>query len=229
MPPVYKVRVLCDDSGRFGEPHALIIDEDKAISPAKRQAIATQLHLDETIFINDLASGDISIFDTQKEIPFAGTATLAAAKLISNLNDRPLDSLVCQGKSIRVWQKDDLQWVAASLDIMPGWNHIQYESAEAIDRIDSEEAKALQHTMVWAWIDKSEGRIRARTLASDWDIPEIEANGSGSMMLAAALQQPLRIEHGKGSIIFAEPLPNNQAALGGRVVDDTEIVEEQAA
>ena len=221
---IHQVNVLCNQDRQFGEPHAIIFDEAKVLAPEQRQALATRIGLDETIFINDLSTGDISIFDTSKEIPFAGTAALAAAWLINAMLDEPLDSLTCQSRNIPVKSEGDTLWIAASLDIMPGWNHVQLDSPIAVEAITPEDAKDFKHAMVWAWMNEAEGRIRARTLASDWDIPEVEANGSGSMMLAAATGKSIEILHGKGSIILAKPAANNAAMLGGRAVEIREIV-----
>jgi len=70
---------------------------------------------------------------------------------------------------------------------------------------------------MWAWIDKTKGLIRARTFASDWEIPEAQGNGSGSMVLAAKLKRDIEIKHGEGSVIFAKPAPDGCADIGGRV------------
>jgi len=72
--------------------------------------------------------------------------------------------------------------------------------------------------MVWAWIDEIKGAIRARTFANDWDIPEAEGNGSGSMLLAEKLKRSIEIKHGKGSVIFARPVSNNCVRIGGKIV-----------
>ncbi len=81
----------------------------------------------------------------------------------------------------------------------------------------------MAHTMTWAWIDEVKGLVRARTFMSDWEIAEAEGNGSGSMMLAAALKRPIEIRHGQGSVIFAKPSEYNCAEVGGRVVQDGDI------
>jgi predicted PhzF superfamily epimerase YddE/YHI9 len=216
----HKVRVLCNDKSEFGEAHAVIVEQTRAINPKERQAIAARLGFDETIFINDLATGNVSFFDTTKEVPFAGTAALAAAWFVNKQSDKPVENLICGNKSILTWREDGLTWIATKFDTMPSWNVVQYDSPELINAITSSEAKVLEHTLAWAWEDESKGLIRARTLASDWDIPEVEANGSGSMMLAASLGQSLRIQHGKGSVILAKPCPDSMVAIGGKVVGD---------
>lgn len=215
--------MLCNDKSEFGEAHAVIVDQGRAINTEKRQAIATRLGFDETIFINDLATGNISFFDAVKEVPFAGTAALAAAWFVSEHNDTPIENLICGTKNISTWREADMTWIATKFDTMPSWNVVHYDSPELVNAITSEEATALEHTLVWAWEDESKGLIRARTLASDWDIPEVEANGSGSMMLAVSLGRALHIQHGRGSIISAKLHPGSVVAIGGNVVDDGEF------
>lgn len=75
--------------------------------------------------------------------------------------------------------------------------------------------------MVWAWIDKKRGLVRARTFAPDWGILEDQANGSGSMQLAKRLGKRLEIYHGLGSVIYARPKNNSFADIGGRVIEDS--------
>jgi hypothetical protein len=65
-------------------------------------------------------------------------------------------------------------------------------------------------------------RIRARTFAPDWGVPEEEANGSGSMQLAHKLGRNLEILHGKGSIIRAS-VGSSGIAIGGLVRQDPKI------
>lgn len=216
----HTIRVLCNDKLAFGEPHAVIVDEDRSIDQQERQAIATRLGFDETVFINDIASGDVSFFDTAKAVPFAGTAALAAAWFINQQRDAPLEHITCGDKLVSTWQEHGQTWIATTFDTMPSWNVVQYDTVESVDRMTPGDAASLAHTLVWAWEDEQKGHIRARTFATDWDIPEVEANGSGSMMLAVLLGRPLRIQHGAGSLIMAEQQPSGMVAIGGSVVDD---------
>ena len=79
------------------------------------------------------------------------------------------------------------------------------------------EAAAMQHTFVWAWTDEPNGLLCARTFAPDWGIPEDQGNGSGSMQRAMALGRPITVIHGESSVIYAEPVNAQEAAVGGRV------------
>jgi predicted PhzF superfamily epimerase YddE/YHI9 len=218
MADLYEARVFCDNSGHFGDRHGIIIDEKHAIDSSHRLAIAAKLGYAETIFINDSANADISFFAQTKEIPFAGTAALAVTGMLHTLTGKNPTRLVSQNHSIPVDVKDGLVWVDADLSIMPAWNHKRLGSVEEVERMKAKEAERLEHTMVWAWSDRESGTIRARTFATDWLLPEVEANGSGSMMLASRLRRPIVIKHGKGSKIFAESALNNRAKLGGHVV-----------
>lgn len=217
MIELYEATVFGDDEGNFGDKHGIIIDEKRAIDPARRLAIAAKLGYAETIFINDIAKSDISFFAQTEEIPFAGTAALAVTGMLRNLTDKNPIKLTSHGNAITVEVDDKTIWVEAALAIMPPWHHIELASATEVENISPGEAKDFEHTMVWAWIDKDAGTIRARTFAADWLLPETEANGSGSMMLAATLNRRIAVLHGKGSRILAEPKPNNMARLGGHV------------
>lgn len=96
------------------------------------------------------------------------------------------------------------------------------ESADAVEGIKLDDTKYVEHTMMWAWTDEDKGLIRARTFAADWDIPEAQGNGSGSMALAARLNRNIEIRHGEGAVIYAKPAPDNCADIGGRVVEQVD-------
>lgn len=218
MTNAHMLKVFTDADGNFGDRASVIIDEGRKIPDSKRQELAKQLNTGETVFVNDLANANISIVHPQGEIAFAGVAALATAWLIGKLRGTPATLLHGRDGDIKVWQDDDLTWVRADLKTMPPWNYKQFDSPKEVEQLTLEETKTWQHTMAWAWINEAQGLIRARTFASDWDIPEAQGNGSGSMLLAAKLKRNIEIKHGEGSVIFAKPVGNSEAALGGRVV-----------
>ena len=212
------LRVFSDANGNFGDAASVVIDEGKHIPDAERQALARKFNTGETIFVNDLAKADISIVHPQGEIGFAGVGVLAVAWLLGKLLGTLTEKMQGRDGEILTWQDNGLTWARASLSIMPPWNYKQLENAEAVEQIELEDTKAWQHTMAWTWIDEAKGLIRARTFASDWDIPEAQGNGSGSMVLAARLKRGIEIRHGEGSVIYAKPAPDNSADIGGRVI-----------
>lgn len=220
MTNAHILRVFVDENGKFGDSAPVIMDEGKKLSDAERQALTVRLKAAETVFVNDIASANISITHAQGEIDFAGVPALGAAWLLAKLQHKPITAMKARRGDITVSQNDHLTWVRASLVTMPPWHHKQLQGAEEVERITIEETKSWEHTMAWAWIDETKGFIRARTFAPDWDVSEAQGNGSGSMMLAALVNKSIEIKHGEGSVIFAKPAPNNCADIGGRVVED---------
>jgi len=211
------LQVFTDAQGMYGDAASIVIDEDRHIGDDERQAMAGKLNTGETIFINDIANVKISVMHPRGEIDFAGVGVLATAWLLTKLRGKTTEHIEGRGGMITTWQDGDITWVRASLTTMPAWQYKQLDTAKAVELIKLQETTALQHTMVWAWIDQSKGTIRARTFASDWDIPEAQGNGSGAMVLAATLGRPIEIIHGEGSVIFARPAEGNCADIGGRV------------
>lgn len=218
------LRVFTDETGNYGDVATVVIDEGRRIPDPERQALARKLNTGETAFVNNVANADISIMHPQGEIDFAGVAALGTAWLLAKLQGQPITCLHGRGGDIIVRQDGDgyITWVRASLATMPPWHHKQLEDAKAIEHLTAQENKTIGHTMYWAWIDEAKGIIRARTFASDWDIPEAEGNGSGSMMLAAQLGREIEIKHGKGSVIFARSAPGDCAEIGGRIIESVD-------
>jgi len=72
----------------------------------------------------------------------------------------------------------------------------------------------------WAWLDEEAGLVRSRAFARDDGIPEDEATGSAALILTAQLDREIEIRQGKGSILYARPMGNGYAEVGGRVIED---------
>lgn len=211
-------RVFVDEAGNFGDLASVVIDESRAISDDERQSFTRSLNTGETIFINNIAQADISVMHAHGEIDFAGVGVMAAAFLLRELRGAPIDFLHGRAGDILISQDGDITWAQADIKSMPHWNFKQLTSAGAVEQIDADEMKKMEHTMIWSWLDEHEGLIRARTFAADWGFPEAEGNGSGSMRLASHLGREIFVRHGKGSEIFAKPTEPHSALIGGRVV-----------
>ena len=218
MVKVNVLRVFTDENDRFGDVATIIIDEDNKISVSQREKLAKELDTGETVFINRIANNEVSIVHSHGEIDFAGVAALGAARLLADIKNENIDALKTRASNIVVSHSDEVLWVQTNLSTMPEWHHEQLENAEAVEAIALEETREWQPTMVWAWLNKEKGLIRARTFATPWNIPEAQGNGSGSMMLAAIVGREIKIIHGEGSVIFARPVDNNAAEIGGKVV-----------
>ena len=199
-----------------------MVDERQAITPQKRQAMARQLGFSETVFINSLANSDVSIFSLTGEISFAGAPLVGVAWFIEKTMGERIDAISCQGAHTKVVHDENLVWVVAEdISILPAWKLEQLQDTDEVEKIKAAERSENDHSYVWAWIDQSLGvaRVRARTFAPGWDIPEEEANGSGSMLLANKVGKSLLIEHGKGSYIRATKVATG-VAVGGLVKED---------
>ena len=219
------LRAFVDEEGKYGNPTGIIIDEKQELTTDERQKIATKSHYTDTVFINDLKTGNVSFFNPEQETKFAGDALISTAYFVKHGLGKKLDNLVCKGGVIKTWEEGELTWIEAGLAGTPGWNHEQWKSAKEIDEITAAEAAKIEHTMVWAWINEPKGLIRSRTFLLDWGTLEDQGNGSGSMQLASALGRKIEIHQGKGSVIFADSAGQNMAKVGGLVrVDEKKLI-----
>ncbi|MBU0975365.1 MAG: PhzF family phenazine biosynthesis protein [Patescibacteria group bacterium] len=214
---LHKIKVFVNEEGKFGNLVGIVIDENSAINNKKRQEICTKSGLSEVVFIDNVKNSQVSIFSPTEEIPFAGHAVIGTGALLDKLNKKRTTSIRSMGNQIAVRHEGENIWVKAKVKTLPDWNFKQLNSVEEVVRIKPSEISKFKHCYVWSWIDKVEGTTRSRTFAPDWMIPEDEANGSGSMLLAHKLNRKLKVLHGKGSVIYANPVNPNTAELGGNV------------
>jgi predicted PhzF superfamily epimerase YddE/YHI9 len=214
----YFVQVFVNEDGEFGNPASIIMDEQQKLDPERRREVTAEIGHDETVFINNLAEADVSIYHSYGEVPFAGNAMLGTAWQLAKLIGKTSNVIHCMGLETHAWQEDDITWLRSLPKTKNTWWHEQLPSAKDIENIKISETVDWKHKMVWAWIDEAKGLVRARTFASDIHIPEVQGNGSGSMMLALKLGRSLQIIHGDGSVIQAKPAGQGYAELGGRVI-----------
>lgn len=211
------LHVFTNEAGKFGNPLGIVIDEKYSLDKDERQQITLNSGFSEIVFINNIQGRNISIYSPQREIPFAGHAVVGTAYFFNQKFKIPVTQLVAIKGAIDTWQEDDLTWVRGELAIAPSWKYEQLADVSLVEGLSIEQSSSKEHTVVWAWIDQSKGFIRARTFASDWGIPEDEANGSGSMKLASDLVKGVVVYHGKGSVIYARPSKSGFAEVGGSV------------
>jgi predicted PhzF superfamily epimerase YddE/YHI9 len=211
------IKIFVDSDGNFGNPVGIIHDLDRNIPEAMRQQIAIKSGFSEVVFLNSIKPANVSIFSPTRQIPFAGHALVGAAYYFRTVLMQNITEITSMDQPIKASYESDKTWVESDISILPSWNLKQLSNATKIDQLSSEESQQLQHTFVWAYIDKHAGLIRARTFAPDWKIAEDEANGSGSMLLAHQLNQSLTIYHGKGSVIFVKPIDDTHITVGGAV------------
>ena len=220
---VQVLRVFTNQRGNLGNPVGIILDDKRKIKPRNRQRIASSLGFSESVFINNLRKADVSIYNPESEINFSGHAMVGIAYYINQVLKQNLKCIECHREKTLTWQEGECSWISLDVKNISHWNLEQYEDVSSVENFSSIVAKTKKHTMIWAWISKEDGTIRARTFAPDWGIPEDEANGSGSMQLALKLGCKLEINHGQGSIIYAKPLDNGFVAVGGMIKVDNSL------
>ncbi len=213
-PKIHTVHVFANSHNLFGNPVGIVLDENKKLDDIQCQEIAKKLNYSETVFINNLLAGNVNIFNPIRSVTFAGHALVGTAWFINKISKIPLNYLMCVEEKIFLHQ-DNFTWIKAPLDITPPWNHQELENAQAVENLKIDQIKSYRHTIVWAWLNREKGILRARTFAPDWGISEDEANGSGAMQLTAKLQTNLTIIHGKGSIIYTKLFDQNYVEIGG--------------
>lgn len=210
-------KVFTNEKGLYGNKVAIIPDEKSKINTTERRRLCRKLKLSEAVFINNLKNNNISIFSPTGEIPFAGHAVLGTAFYLDEIKKAETKIINCLGNKIVIYHNNSLIWAKADFKILPHWIFRKCKSKFKVEKIRLTQTKTYKHCFVWAWEDYQKKIIRARTFAPDWLIPEDEANGSGSLVLASKLKRNIKIIHGKGSVIFANYLNNKAGKIGGRV------------
>lgn len=211
-------QVFVNKSGKFGNPVGVVVSGVLGLIDEEKQLIATKLNFSETVFVDSSeAISSVSIFSPIHKVVFAGHAILGTFYFINQCLGRNVDSIKCGKEIVKANKRNGIYFVTAPLSIMPHWSFEELGSPELVESLTKEEVSNKKHTVVWAWINKENRLIRARTFAPDWGIPEDQANGSGSMMLAAKLGTKIEILHGEGSTIYAVPHTLRSAEVGGLV------------
>lgn len=215
---IHTVRVFVDEENRFGSPLGIVEDEKNKIDKTRRQEIAHDLNYSETVFIDNPKTGAINVFSPIRECPFSMYAALGAAWFIGNELKCKVGQLISKNQEIKIFSKQNRVWVRSKTSILPSWNFVECKTAVEIESFAISDFAEAKHVMIWAWIDKTAGIVRARTFAADWGIPEDEANGSGTMRLASTLQRDIIVHHGKGSVLSASPSGTDYVDVGGRCI-----------
>jgi predicted PhzF superfamily epimerase YddE/YHI9 len=212
------VRIFVNEQQEFGSLVGVVVDESAKISSEKRLRITKKLGFSETVFVNKLNPCDLSIYSKQGEIKFA-SPLLGAVWFVEQKLGKAINSFTCQGERIEVIHDSDLLWLRITdTSTLPPWKLEELPTPQDEGDLSSVNRSGEDHTLVWAWQDRAEecARVRARTFAPAWEIPEEEANGSGCMVLAQSLNSNIQVEHGKGSHVYSI-VSTDGVAVGGRV------------
>jgi predicted PhzF superfamily epimerase YddE/YHI9 len=217
---LHVLRVFVGDDGTGGNPLGVFLDA-RAVAPASRQAIASDLGLSETVFVEDAANGAVRIFTPSVELSFAGHPLIGAAWLLTR-EGTPVDVLNPPAGTVPTWERGGFTWIRARPEDAPRFELLELESESAVDRYPIPDRRDEMRA-VWTWRNRDRGELRARVFAGAAGVIEDEATGSAAVALVAKLDQALRIHQGQGSLLLAHPGAGGTVDVGGRV----ELVEKR--
>lgn len=217
MARLHVLRVFTAADGEGGNPLGVFLDGAE-VPEGRRQAVATDLGYSETVFVDDPGRGEMRIFTPGYELPFAGHPSVGTAWLLRRERE-PVGMLRPPAGEVAVRAEGALTYIAAWAEWSPPWELIELADAAAVESHPGPPPEKLL-TCYWAWQDEAAGAVRSRCYSLDDGIGEDEATGSAAVMMAAALDRPLTINQGRGSLLQALPLGDGRAEVGGRVALD---------
>ena len=208
MPGLQLLRVFCAEDGSGGNPLAVFADGAE-VPPERRQAVAADLGLSETVFVDDRERGEVRIFSPAVELDFAGHPAVGAAWLLDGV-----ETLRTQAGEVPVTRDDGAVFVAAR----PAWGPpFELERLGSPGEVDALDGPPGGHDLIcaWAWLDEAAGTVRARVFPVRIGVSEDEATGSAATKLAAQIGRPIDIRQGRGSRILARPRTDGLVEIGG--------------
>ena len=213
MPQLHLLRVFCAADGSAGNPLGVFL-QGAEVPPEQRQAVAADLGLSETVFVDHAERGEVRIFTPAVELDFAGHPAVGTAWLLEGV-----DALRPPAGEIAVTREGENVYVAARPEWGPPHDLKQLDSPAAIEALDGP-PDGMDLVAAWAWIDEAAGTMRARVFPVRIGIPEDEATGSAATKLCAHAGRPIDIHQGRGSRILARPAADGLVEIGGRSAID---------
>jgi len=110
MPRVHLLRVFCVEEGTGGNPLAVFLDGSE-IPFVRRQGVAADLGLSETVFVDDAERGEMRIFTPAVELDFAGHPTVGTSWLLAEQR-APVEALRPPAGEVAVRYEDGMSFVA---------------------------------------------------------------------------------------------------------------------
>jgi predicted PhzF superfamily epimerase YddE/YHI9 len=212
---LHVLRVFCDEAGEWGNPLGVFLDGAE-VPAERRQAVAHQLGFSETVFVDDAERGEIRIFTPGLELPFAGHPSVGTAWLLAR-EGHPTPVLRPPAGEVAVRVEGELTFVAARAEWSPPWQLIEVGDPAEVEALAGPPAGREDELYLWAWLDEAASTVRSRCYSLADGVGEDEATGSAAIMLAAALDREVEIHQGEGSRLYARPLGEGRAEVGGRV------------
>ncbi|HEY7522374.1 MAG TPA: PhzF family phenazine biosynthesis protein [Candidatus Limnocylindrales bacterium] len=206
-------RVFAGEDGSWGNPLAVFLDGTEP-GTVRRQAIAADLGLSETVFVDDVDRAEMRIFTPATELSFAGHPSVGTSWLLRTLG-HPTDVLRLPAGEVSTWVEGDFTWIRAR----PEWVFpIDFEELPTPADVEAVEAPTdgRESWYPWAWIDEANGTLRSRYFVQELGIEEDQATGAAAVRLGARLERELVIHQGVGSRLHVRPGPEGTVEVGGR-------------
>jgi predicted PhzF superfamily epimerase YddE/YHI9 len=213
---LHVLTVFCAADGSHGNLLGVVADGAALPGPAERHKLAAQLDFSETVFVDDIVTGQVDIYTPSVRLPFAGHPLVGTAWLLRQLIGTPPEALQPSAGAVPTWVEEDFTWIRGRSEWAPGRQMREYRSVEEVDALPTP-PPGQGWLYAWAWEDKAAGRVRARGFPRRGDaIAEDEATGASAIVLTATLGRALSIRQGAGSQILTR-LGENTVDVGGRV------------
>jgi len=214
VPQLHLLRVFTNEDNEFGNPLAVFLDGSE-VPLTKRQEIASDLGLSETVFVDDRPSGRIRIHTPSIELPFAGHPAVGVAWLLAKTG-APVEALHPPAGKIAARSDSEGAHITGRAEWAPSFEYRRMGSPAEVRALKGPPS-ATANVYAWAWIDEAAGSVRARAFVPAAGIPEDEATGSAALALCARLRRPLTIHQGSGSVLLTRPGSGGQTEVGGAV------------
>ena len=209
MSQLHLLRVFCAEDGSGGNPLGVFLDGAE-VPDDRRQAVAADLGLSETVFVDDAPSGAIRIFTPAEELDFAGHPSVGTAWLLGDAT-----SLRPPAGEVRVRRDAEDVYVTARPEWGPPWPLVELGTAEEVEALERP-ARRIRSRAGVGMDRPGPGTLRARAFGRRIGIEEDEATGSAATKLATHAGRPVEIRQGRGSRIQARPAGDGFVEIGGR-------------
>ena len=215
MSTLHVLRVFIGPGDTGGNPLGVFLD-GRVIPPDRRLAVTAELGFSETVFVDDVANGQLAIFVPTAELPFAGHPTVGTAWLLAEVG-RPVSILHVPAGAVPTWREDELTWIrarAAWVDYAVLPHFVEYATVAEVDALPGRANEPWLYA--WAWEEESAGRLRSRSFPTWAGIAEDEASGAAAVLMGQRLRRAVTIRQGVGSEIRVRPGPGETVEVGGR-------------
>src|SRR5918994_7027622 len=212
MPRLHLLRIFCAGDGSGGNALGVFLDGGTVLEE-RRQAVAADLGLSETVFVDDAAAGAIRIFTPAVELNFAGHPSVGVAWLLGRERGQ-VERLRVPAGDMPVRYEGELAFVTARPEWGPPWEFMRLDAPADVEALDGA-PPGRDLVAPWAWLDEDAGVVRMRAFGPRIGIDEDEATGSAATKLCTQLGRAIDIRQGRGSRILAGPAADGRGGNGG--------------